>query len=168
MKKDQYILISISLLISLFIYLFYRTEKTVVNELLIRLISLQNYNALKAYVTAALPLNNTIIYSLPDGLWIFCITLTSKPYYIRLNRLHIDCAYIPLLFCLVLEVMQLMHITNGRFDYMDIVFFVLFWIAARYLFAGKAENQPLTARLNANIAACFFSYVIVYLAHVLN
>jgi hypothetical protein len=99
-----------------------------VNELVIRLISVEAYTRLKAVIVHALPLNNVVIYSLPEGLWIFCITLTSKPYYIGLNTWRMDCIYIPLIFCFSLEILQLLHVTNGRFDFMDIGIFVLFWL----------------------------------------
>ncbi|RYY32780.1 MAG: hypothetical protein EOP46_18140 [Sphingobacteriaceae bacterium] len=155
------------MLVSLFIYLFYRTEKTVVNELLIRLISYNNYSSLKAAVVHIIPLNDMLIYSLPEGLWMFCITLTSKPYYISFNGLRLDGARLPLIFCLALEFLQLIHVTNGRFDYMDIVIFTLFWLLGRYGLAGNTERQPILATPKPATWVCLLSYGIVYLAHVM-
>jgi hypothetical protein len=164
--KKEYILIGISLLISLFIYLFYRTEKTLVNELVIRLISVEAYTRLKAVIVHTLPLNNVVIYSLPEGLWIFCITLTSKPYYIGRNTWRMDCIYIPLIFCFSLEILQLFHVTNGRFDIMDIGIFVLFWLLGRYGLPDSPGKQHIFTRVNSNTFVCWVSYGIVYLAHV--
>lgn len=164
--KKNYILISLALFISIFIYLFYRTEKTVVNELLIRLISLGSYTNLRATIAHALPLNNIVVYSLPEGLWIFCITLTSKPYYIYLNKRHLDCVYIPLIFCFSLEFMQLVNLTNGRFDWMDILVSMIFWLTGRYLVKGIDKKRHLLTNLNSKTLVCLISYGIVYLAHV--
>jgi len=134
--------------------------------MLIRMISSENYAILKIRIRSALPLNDTIIYSLPEGLWILCITLTSKSYYIRLKNLRIDCVYIPLLFCITLEFLQLFHITNGQFDLIDIAFCILFWILGIFLFNDKTEQQNILLRPNVQAIVCLASYCIVYLAHV--
>lgn len=162
----KYILICVALLISLFIYLFYRTNVTVVNEIFIRMLSLDTYIRLKAQIVQVLPLNDMVIYSLPEGLWIFCITLTSKPYYIRLYNRRIDCIFIPLIFCVGLEILQLFHITNGRFDFMDIGVSVIFWILGGYILNDKPEKQNILTRPNSKTIICLASYCIVYLAHV--
>ena len=165
--KRKYIFICVSLLISLFIYLFYRTEKTVVNEIVIRMISYETYTSLKAHIVKLLPLNDIVIYSLPEGLWVFCITLTSKPYYIRLNNWRIDCVFIPLVFCFGLEIFQLFHLTNGRFDCMDIGISTIFWLIGNYAFSDKADKQNILASLNSKSMVCIATYCIVYLSHVI-
>ncbi|RVU03011.1 hypothetical protein EOD41_03490 [Mucilaginibacter limnophilus] len=167
MTKKQYILLSVSLFISLFIYLFYRTEKTVVNELIIRLVSYPVYISLKNFIGSSIPLNNIFIYSLPEGLWVFCITLTSKAYYVQYKNRYFDCTYIPLALCITLELLQLLHVTNGRFDYIDIAIFVLFWVLARYRFCGNNKKQHLLNKPNYSTLVCVISYGIVYLAHVM-
>nr|WP_255476689.1 hypothetical protein [Mucilaginibacter sp. AK015] len=150
----------------MFIYLFYRADKTAVNEIVIRLISFETYINLKAYITAALPLNDTVVYSLPEGLWVFCITLTSKPYYITLINRRVNLVFMPLLICIVLEVFQLFHITNGRFDFMDIGVSVIFWILGNYVLKDGDEKQDIMTRPNLKMVICLASYGIVYLAHV--
>jgi hypothetical protein len=165
--RRKYIFICVSFLISLFIYLFYRTERTVVNEIVIRMISYETYTSLKTYIVKALPLNDIVIYSLPEGLWVFCITLTSKPYYIRLNNWRIDCVFIPLVFCFGLEISQLFHFTNGRFDFMDIGISTIFWLIGNYVFSDKSDKQNILASLNSKTMVCIATYCIVYLSHVI-
>ncbi|MDT3402361.1 hypothetical protein [Mucilaginibacter terrae] len=164
--RKQYALITTALLISLFIYLFYRTEKTLVNQLLVWLISVEAYTHIKAVVVNTLPLNNVVVYSLPEGLWIFCITLTSKTYHFIIFGRRFNCLYMPLLFCLSLEILQMTHVTNGRFDWMDIGMSILFWLPGCYGFNPKEEKQHIFTSLNSKTLVCFISYGIVYLAHV--
>ncbi len=164
-KKYPYIIVS--LLISLFIYLFYRTERTVVNEIVIHVISFETYALLKASVVRLLLLNDILIYSLPEGLWVFCITLTSKPYYVKLNNWRITCVLIPLIYSVGLEIFQLLHFTNGRFDFMDIWISILFWSIGNYAFNEKSETQNILMPLNSKTMVCLASYSIVYLSHVL-
>jgi VanZ family protein len=104
--KKEYLLIGGSLFISLLIYLFYRTEKTVVNEIFNSVTSPGLYPEIKRQVSIRFPLNEHVIYSLPEGLWVFCITLTSKHLFIKAGRQQFDCVFIPLLFSIGLEFCQ--------------------------------------------------------------
>jgi hypothetical protein len=164
--KKEYPYVIVSLLISLFIYLFYRTDKTVVNEIVVSIISFKTYAWLKAGVVGFFPINRGLIYSLPEGLWVFCITLTSKPYYIKLNKWRINCVFIPLIVSIGLEILQLVHIANGRFDFMDIGSSAIFWLAANFFFKDTADKQNITAPLNPKKMLCIATYCIVYLSHV--
>ncbi len=147
--------------------MFYRTEKTVINELMINMLSNEIYVALRAAVANSFTLNEHIIYSLPEGLWVFCITLTSKPFYIQGFNRRISCIIIPLIYSLGLEVCQLFRLTNGQFDFIDIFISIMFWIIAYYFFDDHAKKQNILKSLNIKSMACFASYGIVYLSHVL-
>ena len=166
MRKSYYTIIP-PLVVSLFIYLFYRTEKTLVNEIAIFFISFDHYAALKKAVTGFLPLHNIIIYSLPEGLWVFCITLTSKPYYIQINDQRMNCVVIPLIFCVGLEILQLLHFTQGRFDIIDILISVIFWGVGNYFFMDAPNRQNILTSLNGKRMVCLATYGIVYLSHVI-
>ena len=155
-----------SLLISLFIYLFYRTEKTVVNDLFINIISRENYILLKHFVLQKIPLNEYIIFSLPEGLWVFCITLTSKDIYLTYKGKEIDFAFLPLVFSIGLELLQLLNFTNGRFDPFDILISIFFWFIAYFIIDHKFSKQDIFKSFNNRSIAFLLSYAIVYLAHV--
>lgn len=165
--KTRYWIIIASLLASLFIYLFYRTEKTVVNEVLVQLITFSKYAALKSSIRAALPLNEFIIYSLPEGLWVFCITLTSKHFYIRLNKAQIKCIYFPIVYAIGLEIFQLFHLVNGRFDFMDIWVSLVCWLLALRIFNDTTADQPIFKNFNAKKLVCVGCYTLVLLSHVI-
>lgn len=164
--KKKYFLIVICLLICLFIYLFYRTEKTVINKIFISVIPIDQFVELRKVVTNTLPLNEHIVYSLPEGLWVFCITLTSKSLYLNIRGCEIDLMFIPLIFSISLEILQLLHITNGRFDIWDIGFSLLFWATANYLIIDTRIKQSIVHPFTTRGLICLLSYLIVYLAHV--
>ena len=165
MKKYHFLIIT-SLLISLFIYLFYRTEKTVVNEIFISIVSFDTFFEMREHVTKMLHLNEHIVYSLPEALWVFCITLTSKFLFIRIAGYELDLLYAPLLFSICLELFQLLHLTNGRFDFWDIGLSILFWAIANYLIKNASTRQNMLTPFNTRSLTCLLSYLIVYLAHV--
>ncbi len=164
--KKNYCFIVLSLLFSLFVYLFYRTEKTVINEIFISIISFEKFAELRKEITNILPLNEHIIYSLPEGLWVFCITLTSKHLFLKVGKREINLLFIPLVFSIGLELFQLLHLTNGRFDFWDIGFSILFWAVANYLINYKSIRQNILQPFTIKSFVCLFSYLIVYLAHV--
>ncbi len=158
--------IAIALSVSLFIYLFYRSEKTVVNELFILIFSPDTYVALKKAVVRALPMNATVVFSLPGGLWVFCATVLARDFYVKSGHHKIQIVVIPLIFAIGLEFCQLFQITNGRFDLLDIAFFLMFWFLAYYSFQSTSSQQKILTPFTLHgfiCLACFFS---VYLAHV--
>jgi hypothetical protein len=158
--------ISIALAVSLFIYLFYRSEKTVVNELMILFVSFDTYVAIKSVIMNSIPLGEPIIYSLPGGLWVFCATALSTSFFIKIRDYKVQVNLVPVLFAIGLEFCQLVHITNGRFDELDIAFYLFFWLLACYSFQSRGSKQNILSPFTLHgfiCLACFFS---VYLAHV--
>lgn len=166
--KKQYFLVAVSLLGSLFIYLFYRTDRTLVNAMAKAIFPEDQYFAIRESISSTLPLSSPIIYSLPEGLWVFCISLTSRSFFLKFRRLRLPCIFLPLLFSIGLEFFQLAGITKGRFDPVDIAVSVLFWMLAYFFFSHDGRKQDILASLNLRSSVCFFSYCIVYLAHVLD
>jgi len=165
--KKHYWYIFFAMIFSLFIYVFYRTDKTLINQLVIYLFSFKTYDGLKSSINLALPLNKYIIYSLPEGLWVFCITLTSKEFYFNLYQKRINCVFIPLVFAIGLELMQLIHLTNGRFDFLDIAISLFFWFIAAKIIDTQKNFENLFHSLAPNSILCLSSYAIVYFSHVM-
>jgi hypothetical protein len=164
MKRTYSIVALLS--ISLFIYLFYRSEKTVVNELIILILSFDTYIAIKSSIINAIPLNKPIIFSLPGGLWIFCATALSRDFYIKIRDHKIQIVLVPILFVIGLEFCQLIHLTNGRFDIWDIAFYLLFWLLACYSFQSRGSQQNILSPFTLHGFICLACFLSVYLAHV--
>lgn len=150
----------------LFIYVFYRTEKTLVNYIATALLSKEGYKGVKEIIISVLPLKDVIIYSLPEGLWVFCITITSSFFYIKMQNRKLSLTLIPLLLAILMEVSQLLQFTNGRFDFMDILFSAVFWLLALCCTKSVSAREPVFRSFDARTAFCVGCYSIVYLAHV--
>ncbi|TNE54145.1 MAG: hypothetical protein EP338_08255 [Bacteroidetes bacterium] len=158
------ILISISLLFSLFIYVFYRTEHTVVNELFIQLISLENYRDMKLAISNFIPLHGVMVYSVPGGLWVFGLTLASRHYYLRISKLKISLITFPLWTALSFEVIQFFGLSQGQFDLLDILFAVLFWAFAIIIQPIPEKQIALQPMKESASRLCLAGYAIVFLA----
>ncbi len=163
--KKKYILILLSLLPALFIYLFYRTEKIVINDLFISILSRETLYVWRQQIISALPLHDHVIYSLPEGLWVFCISLTSKNIFVKIGRRNFNLIYFPLIFSIGLEFLQLFQITNGHFDFWDIGSAIAFWAFAKYAVKNNERLQNFFHRFDHRISLCVMTYLIVYLAH---
>jgi len=158
--------VSLILLISLFIYVFYRTEKTVINELFILLLSFNAYSLIKDSVIHAIPLNQHLIYSLPGGLWIFCATALSQGFYFGIRSRKIRLDLIPIVFALGLELCQLIHFTHGTFDLWDVASYLVFWLLAYYSFQPGHERRDILSPFTPQGFICLACFLSVYLAHV--
>jgi hypothetical protein len=132
----------------------------------ISIVSFDTFSELRTSVTNTLPLNEHIIYSLPEGLWVFCITLTSKFLFLKAGSREFNLLFVPIIFSIGLELFQLLHLTNGRFDCWDIGISILFWAVANYLIKYKSTRQNILKPFTARSFICLLSYGIVYLAHV--
>lgn len=164
--KKNIPLLAVSLFVSLFIYVFYRTEKTLINQLFIWLFHQETYTFFKTRITHSLRLPDFVIYSLPEGLWVFCITITSKSFYVVVQKRKWDLIFVPILIALLMEIFQLLHLTNGRFDWMDIILSTGFWLLALLCTRTNISKEPLFRSVNTPTISCIVSYAIVYLAHV--
>jgi hypothetical protein len=164
--KRIHLLIGFLLTISSFIYLFYRTEKTIISQLFISAVSYHHYAWIKNYISSHVLLNDLIVYSVPEGFWVLCITLTSKNLLIRIGDRQLNCLFVPLILAIGLEGLQWANFTNGQFDYWDLGAALFFWVLGVYAIRYQPSDQPIFKPFNFRSMACLTSYAIVYLAHV--
>jgi hypothetical protein len=164
--KRTYSLTVVALSVSLFIYLFYRTQKTVINELIASLLSPHAYSEIRSSVAGTLPLHELIRFSLPGGLWVFCLTILSKDLYIKIRQFKVQIVAVPLLFAAGLEFFQFFHITRGTFDFYDLGFYLFFWLLASYGFKSHGLEQDILSPLTLKGFICLTCFLSVYLAHV--
>lgn len=164
MRKTLSIIVALS--ICLFVYTFYRSEKTVVNEMIIYFLGFVRYVSIRSIVTNALPLCEAIIYSLPGGLWMFCVTALSTGFYMHVAQYKIQMTLVPIVFAIGLEFCQLFQITNGRFDLWDIAFYLVFWLLAFLTFRSNGSQENILAPLTLRGFMCLACFLSVYLAHV--
>lgn len=164
--KRTYSIIATALFVSLFIYLFYRTENTVINELIVLLLSPKTYSELRNNIACALPLNEPVLFSLPGGLWVFCMTILSKDLYMKIRSHKIKLVLVPVLFAVGLEFFQLLHITQGTFDVWDVGFYMMFWLLAYFGYKSNGAQQDILSPFTLRGFFCLACFLAVYLAHV--
>ncbi len=166
MKKTWLFALAL-LFASLVIYLFYRTEETVVNTMAAWLLGRNRFKDVRALFRFRLPLPSFVVYSLPEMLWTAAFTLLSGNLYVRIFRKKYFCFWIPLLVSVGLELLQLLPRFPGRFDWADLIGSVLAWATVVVFFRKKTRPaQNLLERPDAQRLAFVGCYAIMYLAHV--
>ncbi len=162
-----YGLLFLLLCIPLFIYLFYRTDRTVATHLAGQILGSAHFEELRHTVRAQLPLPHFTVFSLPELIWVFVFTRLSRNLYFNLGRFTLACVWVPLLFSLGLEAAQGFGWAHGRFDWWDCAAVFLGWLAGRW---GIVPLEHHSARrfppLNLESSAFLLCFCSVLLAHV--
>jgi len=159
-------LIFSALITSLFVYLFYRSDHTVVNAIFSFFFSSEFYSELKLSVSSSLQLPSFFIFSLPEGLWILAITLASKSLFISVNGKRIELSILPIVIAVFFEIIQFAGLTNGTFDWLDLLSAFCFWYIGYFLIPAASANRKLFQSFDFNTILCLSTYLIVFLAHV--
>ncbi|MBL4709098.1 MAG: hypothetical protein JKY48_11745 [Flavobacteriales bacterium] len=139
-----------------------------VNELFSFLFSSEFYFELKTIISNAIHLPTFFIFSLPEGLWVLAVTLTSKGLFITHRNRAFHLSFLPLIFAISLEIFQLIGLTNGTFDWFDILSAFCFWCIGYFLNFSPSKKQKLFQTLDSSSILCVSTYLIVFLAHVSN
>lgn len=163
--KNKGLHISIALLVSLYIYLFYRTESIFVTRIFSLLFSKELFLNIQQSISKTLTLNSWVIYSLPEGLWIYATTLASKDYYISIKNSKLNLVFLPLLVAFSIEFFQLINLSNGTFDLIDLIFATFFSALGYFLPFGSSLGQTKFQLSQNNSLLCLSTYLIVFLAH---
>lgn len=128
------------------IYFLYRDNTIIFNQILS---TFHVDNLLdKKDLAPHLPIPNWAIYSLPGGIWVFVLTtlLNQHSIWVQKARLHLD--YLPITYGIILEFFQFFHITNGTFDFVDILFVLGFGVIALSI---NRNQQELTVKWQTKI-----------------
>ncbi len=148
------------------IYLIWRSESVLVNFLMGSLFSPEDFRDWRATISSRLPLNDFIIYSLPGGLWVFVSTAAFKDFFVVIRKNIINLMFLPLVMAIVLEVTQLIHLTNGVFDGWDVLLELIFWVASLLVCpATEIKEDFLKSEQSSKKIWAIFSLLILYLAH---
>ena len=161
------ICIIIPLIISLFIYTFYRAEETNVN-LLLKYVFHSDFQSIRIHVKEAIPLHNLVIYNLPGGLWVFSVTLLGANLFIRIANRKIYMVYFPILCVLLLEILQLLQITDGTFDSLDIMISSAFWLLALAYCSTYVSSLRELKNTNVRFTLFIIVFSLAYLSDMNN
>ena len=155
--------IIVPLIISLFIYTFYRAEETNVN-LLLKYVFHSDFQSIRVQVRETIPLHSLFIYNLPEGLWVFSITLLGANLFLRIKHRTIYLVYFPIVFVLLLEILQLLQITDGTFDLLDIAISSVFWLLAFAYCSTCVSSLRELKNTSVRFALFIIAFSLVYLA----
>jgi hypothetical protein len=74
--------------------------------------------------------------------------------------------FLPLVIAIVLELTQLIHLTNGVFDGWDIILELIFWVASLLVCpATEIKEEFFKSEQSSKKIWAIFTILILYLAH---
>ena len=168
------LLILLPVLLSGIIYLFFRTTDTVIYQVYQNLFASDFLDTIRLYFQLNfMTMPKWIIYSLPGGLWVFSfanfcfLLLNAKSYFYKILFLLLGIVT-------SLELLQLLHITDGRFDLMDLTIYFLGAFSSLTVRRTKIKKQKCYPILKTEkppvyilgVTICIFC-ASIYLADVL-
>jgi hypothetical protein len=127
-------------------------------NLLLKYVFRSDFQSIRAYISEAIPLHSVVIYNLPEGLWVFSITLLGANLFVRIKRRKIHLIYLPIVFVLILEVLQLLKITDGTFDLLDLGISIAFWLLA-FVYCSTFGSSLKELK---NTRARFILFIVVF------
>lgn len=137
------------LLFATLIYISFRSEKILINVLIQKtyLVNVfRNYRILLSPALHYIP--SFVYYSLPSALWLFsAFNLIFSLWNFEINRYNIMWFASPLVYCVALEFMQMIHFTDGTFDIFDLIFYFVATLFFMWINRQKIDfmriNKPL-------------------------
>ncbi len=164
--KPLYATVFFSLCAGLLLYVGFRTEKTLVNQLCIHFGGYTHFIEIRSVLMSLFNPPSFVKYSLPGALWVFAITLISKPVQFTYKTLQFPLVIVPLLWALGFELFQYWGCIRGVFDWADVLGSVLFWLLGIAIFPNFKSNWKHLPISKLHRTVCVLSYAVVYLAHV--
>jgi hypothetical protein len=115
------------MLLALFIYVSFRSEKILINRLLENSFLSDVFHEYRKLTSPIYTLSpHSLFFSLPSALWLFsALNFFLMVWKFEINRSNFYWFALPLMYCLVLELLQKTHRTDGTYDSNDVVFYLL-------------------------------------------
>ncbi|GAB4127013.1 MAG: hypothetical protein OHK0045_13290 [Raineya sp.] len=123
----------VALLLAACVYIFFREPNTYFAFLIKKICNIQLHNFAPNYMSDIFIF---LVFSLPSGLWVMANTIFGYSF----GQKRGIFIYLPITLVLTIEFFQLVGITDGTFDYLDVLVSVLgFYVAKKW---GTSVSNP--------------------------
>ena len=160
--KSIYLELIITMLLCALLYVLFRPEEILINKLLLCFWKENDITAFFSNIKPFMP--QWLVYSLPGAIWLHQFLLIFDLYApsnsIK-NRTLLS--IIPLLFPLCLELFQKFHITDGTYDGVDLLLYIIAWLffIVRINFFGKNYWKIHTSYVKLSAVGLVFLMAVV-------
>lgn len=141
-RNHFYLFVLAPMLLALLIYVSFRSEKILINLLIDKSFLgdiFNHYRKMIAPIYTLIP--HSLCFSFPSALWLFSIlNFFLLVWNFEINRSNFYWYLLPLVYCLVLEFLQKKKVTDGTFDKIDVLFYLLSSVAFFALHKRKVIN----------------------------
>lgn len=165
MVKKENILILLLLLACLWIYTFYRPDTILINEIWQSLHMKETFNQWRTVIATTIPLPHWMIYNLPEAMWIACLSICCQSVFVPWQGKRLSLRPFPIVYAISLEIFQYFHITNGTFDFWDILASFVAWFLIIQTPLGRRHPPHHLFHSNKDAYRLWIVFFIVVLAH---
>lgn len=165
-NSAHHIFAIIFLFFCVFIYVFYRTEDTLINLILLQLLPNSELLLFKETIRSTVAFPAWVIYSLPGGLWVFAASILARKLRLRIFSKNICIEWAPMFFALWLEFWQYVGIVKGHFDVLDILIVLIFGLTAMSVKKPMQLSTQTLFPFHKRSTIFVFVFVCVFLGHV--
>ena len=96
----------------------------------------------------------------------FSATLVARKLQLNILQKKINLEWLPMTFALWLEALQYIGLVKGRFDWIDVLFVVLFGLIAKIVFNNREKGMTSFSWQSQQSVAFTLVFLCVFMAHV--
>ncbi len=166
LEKKFQLSVVLPLVFCTFICLFYRGVQSHAHLVFSQLFT-ENYLLAKLFFQEQLPLSDFMIYSLPEGLWVFSLSLLGSKFYLDMGERPYNLCHLAIAFATGLECLQYFHVTDGTFDILDLGASLFFWLLALFIIEENRVLWKARPISDFRFAIFFLAFGAVYFSETL-
>lgn len=117
----------------------------------------------KQRIQEIIPVPNWIIYSLPGGIWVYVASIFAHKFEKKLFYFPVHVYILPAIYALGLEFCQLCHLTDGTFDWLDLLFVLIGVYLAKH---SKHLELNLSGHPKIQHFALISAFLVLFLSNV--
>lgn len=163
MKILLLILTTIPLIFGGVIYICFREDSYLIDTILTKVISTSSMEAISTTILEYIDLSQSAINSLPSALWVFSASILTTRLKLKKRAMWYFAILTPLLYSVILEILQHCNLTDGTFDNYDIIYSAFGWILG-LIVAKIYDMHPRS--LNINLSTLCLCYLVLFLGNV--
>jgi len=150
----RYTVAFVALLLAAYILIYMRPDSNLAIE------GLVDFNSNQTGV----PSGKHFLYSLPNGLWVFSMTLLANRVYVNLGKIKLGLSLIPVVYALLLEGIQALNFTDGTFSIGDVMYSIAGFALANLLLLIilKRDQEPIKFNFNMMLFIGGFAGLILF------
>ncbi len=146
-NPGRYILALVAILWAAYIVIYLRADNNILVEQLFHFDD----------TVAGFGASSLILSTVPNALWMLAMVLIAGRSYIEIARFKIYLSYLALIYAIGLELLQLIHLTDGTYSLEDVITSIIAFIAGTGIL--RLVKNPYNLKFNSDLILFTFGFL---------